>query len=119
MFKSEKNALGDPLGPSWADLGPILERSELENRAPAHTGAVFSKFTFLTKIWLQDALWTELGPILVPKSSHMGPQEGPKRHQKRAQNDIKILIEIQEPGGCTFGPARRNALASWGDHRGV
>ena len=118
MFESEKNALGDPLGPSWADLGPILERSELENRAPARTGAVFSKFTLLTNIWLQDAFWTQLGPIWVPKSSHRGPQEGPKRHQKRVQNDTKILIKIQEPGATIFGPARRNALASWGDDRG-
>ena len=100
MFKSEKNALGDPLGPSWADLGPILERSELENRAPAHTGAVFSKFTFLTKIWLQDSFWTELGPIWAPKGSQMGGQEGPKRHQKRDQNDIKILIDFW----TDFGP---------------
>ena len=82
------------LDPSWADLSPILERSDLENRAPARAGAIFSKFTFLTKIWLQDSFWTELGPIWVPKGSQMGGQEGPKRHQKRDQNDIKILIDF-------------------------
>ena len=82
------------LDPSWADLSPILERSDLENRAPARAGAIFSKFTFLTENWLQDLFWTELGPIWAPKGSQMGGQEGPKRHQKRNQNDIKILIDF-------------------------
>ena len=92
------------LDPSWADLSPILERSDLENRAPARAGAVFSKFTFLTKIWLQDAFWAELGPILAPKCSQMGGQEGPKRHQKRDQNDIKFLIDFWIDFGANLGP---------------
>ena len=83
---------------SWSRLGPILARSwsapELENRAPARAGAVFSKFICLTNIWLQDAFWAELRPIWAPKCPQMGGQEGPKRHQKRDQNDIKILIDF-------------------------
>ena len=52
------------------------------------------KSRFLKKISVQDAFWTELGPIWAPKSSQMGGQKGAKRHEKRDQNDIKMLIEF-------------------------
>ena len=48
----------------------------------------------LDKMKSQDAFWTDLGAIWAPKSSQMGGQKGPKRHQKRDQNDIKILIDF-------------------------
>ena len=94
FLRAKKMLFKTLLDPSWADLSPILERSDLENRAPARAGAIFSKFTFLTKIWLQDSFWTENGPSWVPKGFQMGGQEGPKRHQKRNQNGIKILIDF-------------------------
>ena len=40
------------------------------------------------------ASWAELGPIWAAKRAQKGGQKGPKRHQKRDQNDIKILIEF-------------------------
>ena len=49
---------------------------------------------FLMKISVQDAFESELGTIWAPKSSQMGGQKGPKRHPKRDQNDIKILIDF-------------------------
>ena len=52
------------------------------------------KNTFLMKINVQDAFWSELGSIWAPKSSQKGGQKGPKRRQKRDQNDIKILIDF-------------------------
>ena len=46
------------------------------------------------KISVQDTFWTELGSIWAPKRAQKGGQKGPKRRQKRDQNDIKILIEF-------------------------
>ena len=47
---------------------------------------VFVKITFLKKIRLETASWTELGPILmpkrVPKGSKIDIKMDPKRHQK-------------------------------------
>ena len=78
---------------SWSRLGRILARSwsapELENSAPARAGAVFSKFTFLTKIWLQDAFWTELGASWAPKVPKMTPTWRPKTTQNRPKIESK------------------------------
>ena len=60
----------------------------------------FEKSTFSNKIGVQEAFKTELEPISVAKRVQKGGQKGPKRHQKRDQNDIKILIDFW----IDFGP---------------
>ena len=62
------------------------------------------------------ASWAELGPIWAAKRSQKGGQKGPKRRQKRDQNDIKILIDfwtdfgaIWEAQGTQLRRALRNA----------
>ncbi len=59
------------------------------------------------------ASWADLGAIWAPKRLQKGGQKGPKRRQKRDQNDVEILIdfwidlgpnleaqEINSTGGC-------------------
>ena len=50
---------------------------------------VFVKITFLKKIELEKASWTELGPIWVPKRVQNGPQIGPKMEPKWHPKSIK------------------------------
>ena len=52
------------------------------------------------KTSVQEAFWCELGVIWAAKRDQKGGQKGPKRHQKRDQNDIKILIDFW----IDFGP---------------
>ena len=40
------------------------------------------------------ASWAELEPIWAPKMVQKGGQKGPKRRQKRDQNDMNILIDF-------------------------
>ena len=57
----------------------------------------FNKYRFKSRL---DTNLAQLGSILAPKGCEMRGQKGPKRHQKRDQNDIKMLIDF----GIDFGP---------------
>ena len=89
------------LEPSWGDLRAFWRPSwGPKNRfriGKTNTGA---KFTFFMKISVQEAFWSELGPIWAAKRVQKGGQKGPKRHQKRDQNDINFLIDFL----IDFGP---------------
>ena len=92
------------LRPSWDDLEPILAASWavlgvkivlwLQRRS------FFEKSTFSNKIGVQEAFKTELEPISVAKRVQKGSQKRPKRHQKRNQNDFKILIDFWNDFGA-------------------
>ena len=92
------------LRPSWDDLEPILAASWavlgvkivlwLQRRS------FFEKSTFSNKSGVKTRLGTILGRSGSPKGVVLGGQKGPKRHQKRDQNDIKILIDFL----IDFGP---------------
>ena len=67
------------LGPSWGVLGCILGSKIIIFRW-FYNG--FVKITFLKKIRLGKASWTELGPIWVPKRVQKGSQIGAKTEPK-------------------------------------
>ena len=103
-FQERKDALQDRLGevlePSWNDLGSSWVPSWGQNRAVAHTALVFFENRFFEEDKrsrrVLDRTWLDLGAKRLQK----GGQKGPKRHPKRDQNDIKILIDF----GIDFGP---------------
>ena len=92
------------LRPSWDDLEPILAASwavlGLKIVLWLQRRSFFEKSTFLNKSGVKTRLGTILGRSGSPKGVVLGGQKGPKRHQKRDQNDIKILIDFL----IDFGP---------------
>ena len=91
---------------------------------PPRAALIFSKIDVLEKKWCQDASWGDLGSLWVAKGGPrrglletklgskrgrkseakkglvLGGQKGPKRHQKRDQNDTEIVIDFW----TDFGP---------------
>ena len=88
------------LGSSW---GP----GNAPNTTPAD---VSCKFTF----WKKSGVKKRLGSILSRSWVDFWGQKGPKRHQKRDQNDIKILIDFW----IDFGSICRKSVAARGRHVG-
>ena len=91
------------LEPSWGDLRTFWRPSWGPKNhfyiGKTNTGA---KSAFFMKTSVQEAFWCELGAIWAAKRDQKGGQKGPKRHQKRDQNDIKILIDFwSDFGGLT------------------
>ena len=60
----------------------------------------FEKSTFSNKSGVKTRLGTILGRSGSPKGVVLGSQKGPKRHQKRDQYDIKILIDFWSDFGA-------------------
>ena len=83
---------------SWDDLGAILASSwavlGVKIVLSPRAALIFSKIDVLAEKWCQDACWDDLGSIWAPKRVQKGGQKGPKRHQKRDENDIEILIDF-------------------------
>ena len=79
----KKKVLMIILEPSWADLGSFWVPSLGRNRAPALGGDAIFKNHVFEKIRLQDATWTDLGPIL-------GRFGGAKRLQNGGQGGQKV-----------------------------
>ena len=81
--ESFEDPLGSVLGLSWVVWGSILESKIVKIQQFLK---VFVKITFLKKIELEKASWTELVSILtpkrVPKGSQMGSKIGPKLMKK-------------------------------------
>ena len=67
------------------------------------------KFDVFEKSGLKTRLGTILGRFGSPKGVVLGGQKGPKRHQKRDQNDIKILIDFW----IDFGPIWEAQEIEW------
>ena len=96
------------LRPSWDDLEPILAASWavlgvkivlwLQRRS------FFEKSTFSNKSGVKTRLGTILGRSGSPKGVVLGGQKGPKRHQKRDQNYIEILIDFWIDFGRIWAP---------------
>ena len=88
------------MGRSWPHLG----RSWGSKSCCGCSGARFFRLFLKNMFWKKSGVKTRLGTILgrfgSPKGVVLGGQKGPKRHQKRDQNDIKILIDFW----IDFGP---------------
>ena len=78
-YEGFQDPLGSVLGLSWVVLGSILG-STIINIHWFYT--VFVNITFLKKIRLERASWTELGPIWVPKRVPKGAAEGLRGRHK-------------------------------------
>ena len=100
----KRSPLGSLLRPSWDDLGPILAASwallGVKIVLWPTRRSFFQKSTFSKRSGVKTRLGTILGRFGSPKGVVLGGQKGPKRHQKRDQNDIKILIDFW----IDFGP---------------
>ena len=95
IFKIQKIALQEPLGAVLGRSWPHLGRS-WGSKSCSRLGwrSFFEKSTFSKKSGLKARLGTILEPFGSPKGVVLGGQKGPKRHQKREQNDINILIDF-------------------------
>ena len=114
----KRSPLGSLLRPSWDDLGPILAASwallGVKIVLWPTRRSFFQKSTFSKRSGVKTRLGTILGRFGSPKGVVLGGQKGPKRHQKRDQNDIKILIDFW----IDFGPIwDRFGTSSWGHFR--
>ena len=90
----KKEALEDHLGAvlerSWLVLGAVLGSKSC---CGPHGARFFENRLFeedKRSRRVLDRTWLDLGAKRLQK----GGQKGPKRHQKRDQNDIKILIDF-------------------------
>ena len=123
FLRAKKWLFNSVLEPSWVDLGPFWRPSwGQKRRFRIGKRSTSEKITFLMWIGFQNAFWNELGPSWLPK----GPKKPPKGPPKTAPNGQKSISKnnqnfdrFSRPAFCRFGPVRRNALASWGDKRGV
>jgi len=66
-----------------------------------------------------DRTWPNLAAKSAKNDSKLPPQDDPKSIKNRCQKSIKILIDLRATSPRLLGSPRRNALASWGDYRGV
>ena len=83
-FDKNKKAFKSLLDPSWACFGPFWGRPGGQKTLKNHWFYnVFVKITFLKKIRLRNASWTQLGSILLPKRLPKGSQIEPKMESKR------------------------------------
>ena len=110
--RAKKMLFKSLLEPSWADLGPL----QPPKSCCGPHGARFFKNHML----LANRTWK---PDLAAKSAqndpNLAPQDDPKSIKNRRQKSIEILIDNKPNFMRPLGPIRRNALASWGDYRGV
>ena len=76
-------AFGTVLEQSWANVGSFSDPSWAEKSSKSiDVYHVFVKITFLKKIELKKATWTEHGSIWVPKRVQKGSQIGAKMESK-------------------------------------
>ena len=84
-FDKNKKAFKSLLDPSWASFGSFWGRSGGQKTLKFHWFYyVFVNITFLKKIRLGNASWTQLGPILLPNRLPKGSQIEPKMESKRS-----------------------------------
>ena len=74
----KKKILKIVLEPSWVDLGSSWVPSWGQNRALALGGARFFENRLFGEVRLQEATWTDLGPIWGAKRLQNGSQGGSK-----------------------------------------
>ena len=80
--KAKKMRFKSLLDASWAALGPFWPPCwSPQKRSGIGIRSTRAKFTFLTKICLQDTFWTQLGPSWPPKGPKMIPRWPPKTIQ--------------------------------------
>ena len=116
IFKSEKmalqQALGALLGRSWAHLkvhvGHFLVEIVEPVKNPHFRQHVVPRHVL-------DPTW----PPKVPKMTPRRPPRRAKIDQKSMSKNDQNLDRCSRPAFRRFGAARRNAVASWGDYRGV
>ncbi len=102
IFKSEKQALQDRLGPCWSDLGPFWAASWGRTRRFLIETIICEQNRRFQRRWaLEVSFWTSWLD-LVPKRALKEVQERPKTHQKRGQNDITCRLIFPHPSvwGC-------------------
>ena len=79
------------LGRSWSNLGAILGRFDLPNRALAKGGARFFENSCFRKSKVSRGnlgrTWANLGAKKAPKGSPRGSQDGAKKEKK---NEVKL-----------------------------
>ena len=103
IFKNEKTLFKTVLGAPWGHLDPIW-------------GPVLGHFLNLAGVlqWFREnqhfrkndvsrCVLEPLGAIWAPERAQKGGQKGPKRHQKRIQNDSNFLIDFWIDVGPILG----------------
>ena len=121
--RGPKSLLKTVLEASWVHLGAFWRPScGQKRRFRIGKRSTSEKFTFLMWIGFQNRFWSELGSSWLPK----GPKKLPKGPPKTAPNGQKSISKNDQnfdrcsrPAFRRFGAVRRNAVASWGDYRGV
>ena len=109
-YEGFQEPLGSVLGLSWVVWESILG----SNIIKIHWFLkVFVKITFLKKIELEKASWTELGPILtpkrLPKGSQIGAKMEPKWHRKTIKTYDRFLDRFWiEKRASTLGQRSNN-----------
>ena len=99
IFKSEKEALQEPLG---AVLGRSWGGSDLQNRAPMQHGARFFKNL---SFWTNRACKPILAAKSAPNGPNLAPQNDPKSTPNRCQKSIEIWIDFETNWMIHFGPS--------------
>ena len=121
--RGPKSLLKTVLEASWVHLGPFWRPScGQKRRFRIGKRSTSEKFTFLMWIGFQNRFWSELGSSWLPKRPKKLPKGPPKtapNGQKSISKNDQNFDRFSRPTFCRFGPVRRNAVASWGDYRGV